>query len=116
MGEKKGDMNKVYLGGRRRVTTGEMDTYPNLQSELSEAPITAPSPPARPSLATDSGGQCLAGSSPHLLCLSLPAPQPPFLENSLILPHLPRLVWLHPVPLTPLEIFCLPCQTQGLSG
>lgn len=98
------------------MTTGEMDTYPRLQSELSEAPITAPSLPARPALATDSGGQCLAGSPPQVLCLALPTPQSPSLESSPILPCLPCLVWLHPVPLTPLEMFCLSCQTQGLSG
>lgn len=37
-------------------------------------------------------------------------------RNSFILPCLPRLDWLHPVPLTPLEMFCLSRQTQGLSG
>lgn len=50
-----------------------LETWPSLQSELSETPITAPSLPARPSLATDSGGQCLAGSPPQLLYLALPA-------------------------------------------
>lgn len=71
-GEVKTRVNWTCMGGDW-VTTNGTDTYPSLQSELSETPITAPSLPARPSLATDSGGQCLAGSPPQLLYLALPA-------------------------------------------
>lgn len=48
-----------------------------------EAPITAPSLPVRPALATGSGGQCLAGSPPGGP-LALPAPRlPPWRAHSL---------------------------------
>lgn len=58
-----------------------LETWPSLQSELSETPITAPSPPARPSLATDSGGQCLTGSPPLAALPRSTCTQPPSLEK-----------------------------------
>lgn len=79
-----------------------------------EAPITAPSLPVRPALATGSGGQCLAGSPPAgpLTCLRPDAPLGELTHSAP--PASPRLAL--PVPLAPLVLYCLPCRTRRLSG